>query len=278
MKEPLNDLSNICFCASVGIRRKDHDKEIEQVKKIFSSGVEQKKKISVLGEFSVKRTYSVGKNEFKLNLVIMPSLNQINAKLNEIIIEKKGVSNETILEEKKKLEKYKVETDLLMKKLQDISKSSSSDEDTLFFMLRCETSEDEEFLRPETLWNFPSQVEKLLNIVERISPEFVPARSCLGFNYDTKNYKFVGGFTLPTKIPISQRIVDRLGEVDVTGIHLSFKESPLNINKIEIRQLLEGNIKILTNFSSKVRISKKIFQEAYKYGVQASSLFVEAKE
>jgi hypothetical protein len=100
-------------------------------------------------------------------------------------------------------------------------------------------------------------------------------RNCVNLVYSTKDFRLIGGFPLPTKIPLPEIVVNRLGEANVSGFVLSFKDSPLGIKTIEIRKQRD-EITIFATFSSKMHVRSKILQQVYERGVQTADLFVEA--
>lgn len=277
LKKAKHESYLLCLCGKESIKKR-FEKALEEIENLFPSEVrkEEDEEMRELGFLSFDKSYSAGGNKITFRIMIAPSRKKFYTKLDEMMKEMKEVPTETLPEEEKKeLRIHEEELKSVYERMKEMGKKLHPKEKNLFFAVRYEPVEEEGFLNLETLLEFPDPIKKFLGIAEQIMPEFVPTRSCLRFAYDSKKYKVIGGFTLPTKIPVSQKIIERLGEVDVSGFHLSFKESPLNIDRIEIR-LKDDDIHIFTELSSKMHISNKVFQEVYEYGVRASSLFVEA--
>lgn len=271
----------MCLCSGFGVPEKKIERTARELDKLFPYKARDKavRLLQQTGMRTVEKSYPTRKSKIDLHIITLPSKDKVYAKLDEIkrMIPKKAprtISDE----EKKKLLKEKEKWESEIEKLKAmykryLMKALHSKEEGLFFSLRCEPIEGK-VLKPEDLLKLPQPIRKFLGAVEQTSPEFVPTRGCLRLVYDSKKFKLAGGFSLPTKIPLPQKIVERLGEANLSGLHLSFKDSPLNFNRIEIL-LRRGNINIFAEFSAKMHISEKVCKEVYEYGVQASNLFAE---
>ena len=162
-------------------------------------------------------------------------------------------------------------------KLCKFSKIKCGKEDgILHFSLRCEPTNKKNPLNLKTLLKLNPSIKKFFRIIEKKSPKFVPTNGSVEFIYDINKYRLIGGFNLPTKIPLSKEVVNRLGEANVTGLQLSFKNSPSNLNRINIETKLKS-FEIYSEFSAQIKISSNLLNDICEYGIKASSLFVEIK-
>jgi len=232
---------------------------VDQIKQLYSSKRKKDKSVDEeLGLYRFERTYKTKEVEFYLNIFLSPSKSEFSRKLD-------AFTKEIKVEAKSQLEGLVKKTDIFF-----------PDQEGLFFSLRCGGTRAER-LSLKMLRKMPKKIESLFDVLIEISPKHLTTRFCLDYHYDIQKFKFVGGFTLPAKIPISGKVVKRLGVADISGLHLSFKESPLGIQRISVRQD-SALINVFAEFSSKIPTIKNVLQEVFRYGAQALSLFLEAKE
>lgn len=250
------------------------EKTVEAVNKLFP--IKRAKKSErhqrEIGFIDIKKTYSVGGNTVKLHIRTTPSKRSALTQF-----EKDFQGKATSESEEKTI------TDLRNKLISNWDKlrkrampKLKENEGILFFSLDSNPQKEKAFLDLKTLWRLNPTIKKFLSLVEENTQKFVPTRGCIELAYSLQKFRFVGGFNIPTKIPLSKEVVKRLGEADVSGFQLSFKDSPLNLDRIRIR-LRGGKIVIFSEFSAQIHVSNKIVREIFQFGIQASSLFVEIK-
>ena len=250
---------------------------VEKAKKLFASKMPSKEEkiLEGLGVYNSERTYST--DFFKINawIDVMPSQVSFYAKLDEISKKRKDILLKTTEKDRDKLLREKEDLELeVIKEQYGQLVGKEKQKPRLFFGLGCEPVEHLESLDLKVLGK-SSHVNKILDAIETFAPRSVILRNCVNLDYSNKDFKLTGGFPLPTKIPLPERVVSRLGEANVSGFVLSFKDSPLGIKTIEIRKR-KDEIAIFAAFSSKMHVTRKILQQVYERGVQTADLFVEA--
>ncbi len=263
MKEADRQCTKICLCSNFVISENQISNVIEKAKKLFAYGQQKKedRMLELVGMYSFEKTYKT--SSFAINpwIQIMPSQTTFSAKFDEIL-ERTHAKADAELEVVRK--QY---TRLIGKQKNNTH---------LLIGLDCEPSEHLEKLDLNALEK-SSYVDRFLETIRPFVPKSIILRNCINLVYSTKDFRLTGGFPLPTKIPLPERVSSRLGEANVSGLLLSFKDSPLGISTVDISKRRDS-ITVFATFSSKMHMTKRILQQIYERGVQTADLFVEAIE
>ena len=85
----------------------------------------------------------------------------------------------------------------------------------------------------EKVWK-KKEIMDIFEMEESSSLEALSGNICSKLIYDRK-YKLIGGI-LPTSLPLPKQIESKVGQTTVNGLHLTFKESPIGLEKLEIKK------------------------------------------
>jgi len=103
------------------------------------------------------------------------------------------------------------------------------------------------------------------------------ATVCGEFNFNLKVFSPVGHLSLPADLPLDKSLAEKLGESRLVGFAVSFEDSPLGLNKVEIEIEEEDILSVLLNSSFKSESLDNFVYNSYKHLMDIAKLFVVEK-
>ena len=103
------------------------------------------------------------------------------------------------------------------------------------------------------------------------------ATSCGEFNFNLKVFSPVGQFSLPTDLPLNENLTEKLGKTKLVGFAVSFENSPLGLNKVEMEIEDKEVLSVSLNSSFKSESLENFVHNAYKHLMEIAKLFVVEK-
>lgn len=119
--------------------------------------------------------------------------------------------------------------------------------------------------------------EKFFNILSGINIKDLAGTSCTIFAFDTNSYAPVGGLIIPTKIELTKEILEKIGEVQISGFVLNFKNSPIGVTAINI-EMENGLLTIKTIIEYKLSSIEKLPEKSFNMAKEVASFFVVRKQ
>jgi hypothetical protein len=275
--------TKICICAGPVAKENQIATIVEQARELFAQKQlgKEEKMLASAGVYSFEKTYRTKSFEINPWLQIMPSQSSLLKILKDIRAEissqknKQAFSNTDDSKAELRLSKMEPELEGINKQLIRLIRKEKNNPH-LLIGLDCKPSESVAVIDINALEKLPVII-KFIDLIKSFVPKSVVLRNCVDLEYNTKSFKLIGGFPLPTKIPMPEKVLNRLGEANMSGLTLSFKDSPLGIKTIEIGKL-KGRITISATFSSRMHITRRILRQIYERGVQTADLFIEVIE
>ena len=103
--------------------------------------------------------------------------------------------------------------------------------------------------------------------------------ACGEFDFSLKAFSPVGQISLPAELPLNPELVNKIGKPTLTGFIVSFKNSPLGLEKASLELEEDKNSFSITAASSFTSTTKdKIVSNAYGHLAEVIRLFVVKKE
>jgi len=94
--------------------------------------------------------------------------------------------------------------------------------------------------------------------------------------FNLKKFKTLGELELPTKLALRSDIAKKLGETELSGLTINFKDSPLGIKEVGIELTKEDvMLNVITDF--KLTTTENVIRNVYDHTVGVAKLFVEVR-
>lgn len=116
-----------------------------------------------------------------------------------------------------------------------------------------------------------SNLDFLLKKVYRLS---IHGYVCSTLQYDASKFKFVGGI-LRARLPVPKLISSKLGKPDLEGIALSFEDSPIGLEEVEMEKE-NGQLILTLKIARKVNSFKDAFPKVLSETRKIAELLVES--
>ncbi|MGD9130088.1 MAG: hypothetical protein PVH73_00760 [Candidatus Bathyarchaeota archaeon] len=254
--------SSLCMCTGIILSQSKLEEINSQLFDIFNI---EKNPINKMGFIYFIQKYPIKSNIIRLGVYSVPSKKKL-------ISEFEKDFKEAPPELSKKIETLRKKVIANVKKFREYKRSE--EEGIVHFSLRCEPKNKKRPVNFTKKIQLNASIKKFLQILSIKQSKLVVVNGCVTFVFSRKKHKLIGGFSLPTKIPLSKDVVKRLGEADVTGLQLSFEDSPSNLDRIRF-EFRKNTFTFFSEFSAKIKISQNILNDVCEYGVESSKLFVE---
>lgn len=98
--------------------------------------------------------------------------------------------------------------------------------------------------------------------------------TCTDFSFLSRRFKPLGELTLPANLTLRNDLVERLGEPELQGFKIGFKESPIGMDAAFI-QLSDGKLRVRIRTAYEFNQIKNIIKSTFIHAKQLANLFVE---
>jgi hypothetical protein len=116
-------------------------------------------------------------------------------------------------------------------------------------------------------------------LLKQYGIEEFEATTCGEFNFSLKAFSPVGQISLPAELPLDPELVNKIGRSTLTGFEISFKNSPLGLEKASLElEEDKNNFSITASSSFRSATKDKIVSNAYGHLAEVVRLFVVKKE
>lgn len=119
-------------------------------------------------------------------------------------------------------------------------------------------------------------VQRLVKVTEPFGIKKFDGTSCSMFSFNSKKYKLVGELLLPASITLKPELIDRIGKPKLSGLIISFDESPIGLDTVKIERLNE-NVSITASTEYKFDTVENFIMNTYNHSKMVTDLFVEEK-
>lgn len=127
--------------------------------------------------------------------------------------------------------------------------------------------------RVSLLGKYIVRPDSFFDIIKNFQVKELFGTSCTTFKFDLSGYCPVGGLPMPTKIQLTSEIQEKLGEVQLGGFLLSFKNSPIGVDQVEL-QVEEDLLSIDISIDYKLSSVERLFEKSFGISKDVANLFV----
>ena len=174
----------------------------------------------------IEYNFEVENLTVKTDLLVRRSFEDVDKKIQEL------ASQNLTENDKKYLELLKEEVG---KKKEEISKSDEYEINFKMHATQRFFSEKSVVLKEMKIFLLNNKSKKLFDVVQKFFPQPFHISVCPTYQFSASKYRPVGGFALPSEIPLPSVLKAKFGSTELVGYELRFKDSIAGIEALEFR-------------------------------------------
>lgn len=119
------------------------------------------------------------------------------------------------------------------------------------------------------------QILTIFNIVEEVWKKPFHMTTCATYEYKFGKYKPIGGFPLPTQIPLPAELGTKFGKSEIGGISIRFDESTIGLENIRFDLEDDKSLAVSHRASYEVTAATEMLRKGWELSDKIASFLVE---